>query len=35
VPNASATARAENCRVDLVILNTATSTAEALAGASR
>jgi chemotaxis protein MotB len=28
VPNASATARAENRRVDLVILNTATSTAE-------
>ena len=35
VPNASATARAENRRVDLVILNTATSTAEEPARASR
>jgi chemotaxis protein MotB len=35
VANASATARAENRRVDLVILNTATSTAEEPAGASR
>ena len=35
VPNASATARAENRRVDLVILNTATSTAEEPAGAAR
>ena len=35
VPNASAAARAENRRVDLVILNTATSTAEEPAGAAR
>jgi chemotaxis protein MotB len=35
VANASPTARAENRRVDLVILNTATSTAEEPAGASR
>jgi len=35
VANASATARSENRRVDLVILNTATSTAEEPARASR
>ena len=35
VPNASAAARAENRRVDLVILNSATSTAEEPAGAAR
>jgi chemotaxis protein MotB len=35
VPNASAAARAENRRVDLVILNTATSSAEEPASTSR